>query len=229
MARNTQLTLLIDMLRAEVGHSQSAASGLNYREGLMSTLRIRQERLYAAYEWEHLKVNRVVDLAVGSRTYAFPSDLNFERVSEAHYQSATGKWTPISYGIDIEQYNIVDSLSGHRRDRVERWGYEDPSMLEVWPIPATAGGKIRLHGSRLLRPLLADSDRCDLDDVLIVLFSAAHIMARQKDSGASLKLQEAQEHYLSLRGQPISAREMFILGGGEDPSESVYQSRELTV
>lgn len=231
MARNTQLLQLLDRLRAEISHSQSPALGQNAREGLIAILQGRQERLYQDWEWPFLKVDRDVTLSAGSRTYGFPSDMNYERIKTVSYlPEPGGRWIEVKHGIGPEQFNVVNSLTGQRGSPVRRWQWYEDNTFEVWPIPATNGGLMRFNGIRHLRPLLADGDRADLDDTLIVLYSAARILQRQKSADAGQVLEEAKSHYLKLRGQPIGSAQTFIMSGHDpDDATSFVHNRELQI
>lgn len=233
MARNTQLTQLVNRLRAEVAHSQSAALGQNAREGLIGILQGRQQRLYEEHDWPHLIVDRDITLAAGSRTYGFPSDMVYERIKSVSYRASNGgKWLPVTHGIGDAQMNATDSDALSRGEPVKRWEWRDPDMLEVWPIPIQNGGTLRLNGVRALRPLIADSDRADLDDTLIILYSAARILARQKSPDAGQVLEEAKAHYRALRGQPVATKQTFIMGAhdpDDDCLDGFVHNRELTI
>jgi len=233
MARGTQLTILIDQLRAAIGHSQNAALGQNFRPGMIVALQKEQERLYRLWDWTHLKIKREVTMAAGSREYAMPSDIEPERAMSAWFREAAsigaGGWKPISYGITLDHYNVSDSGNvSVRNDPVRAWMIVE-NQIEVWPRPATDGGKLMIEGIKKLGPLTADNHTADLDDGLIVGFVAARMLAKQKDPSASRVLEEAQSLYLRLIGAPVARQQTIIMGGGVDPSEGAYHDWELQV
>jgi hypothetical protein len=70
---------------------------------------------------------------------------------------------------------------------------------------------------RAIKQLTAISDDagggCILDDDLLVLFSAAEILARLKSADAQAKQTLAQSHYRNLRASTMK-KDMFIMGNG---------------
>lgn len=216
MARGTTLGELLMMLREEVGDATSAALGQNTLPGYKRTLRRTQEFLWGDYAWPHLRVLREETLQAGQRYYSFPADLAFDRVENTHIRW-DDNWSPVHYGIEQCHYNLSDPELDNRDDPVARWQAYEDDQFEVWPLPATNGLRLRFEGIRKLKPLIADDDRADLDDNLIVLFSAAEILGRKKASDGQAKAQVAGRLYRQLKGQQ-SKNDMFIMGGGVDPA-----------
>ena len=206
MARNVSLGQLIDDVRAEAGHSLQANLGVAMREVLVKVIQRQQRRLWEDYDWTFLKVHRDVAVQAGQRYYSFPSDLVLERIERVEFKYGD-RWVPVEYGIGREQYDLHDSDRGVRAFPVERWQEHEGDMLEIWPIASqdgsltTSSNILRYHGIRKLRPLVAESDLADLDDTLLVLYSAAEILAREKAADATLKLQMAEKHYARLKAR----------------------------
>jgi hypothetical protein len=74
--------------------------------------------------------------------------------------------------------------------------------------------------------LSANADTCVLDDLLIVQWTAAKLLARMKSSDAGAMLNEAQETLKKLLGGDNSASQVFNMGGSRhgalrdrDPSQ----------
>jgi hypothetical protein len=228
MARGKQLIQLIDDLRAEIGHSQNAALGQNFVAGLKSVLRRQQEALYGEHDWEHLKCYRNIDMQAGQREYNFPADIDPDRVLKAWFRSSSAaRWVKVPYGITQEHYDASDSDDPNvRQDFVRRWQQNELGQVEVWPRPATNTGQLRFRALRRLRPLIADADTADLDDILIVLHSAAEFLAKQKSADAQLKLQKAQARFKTVKANaPDAKNEPFVMGGGCDPTEGEHEYR----
>lgn len=218
MARGTTLGQLVLMLREEIGDATSAAQGQNNLPHLKQVLRRTQEFLWNDHSWPHLRVQRFEVLQAGERYYSLPEDLSFDRVEGVPdcWIQYDETWRPVCYGITPEMYNISDPEKNEREDPVTNWQVYEDDQYEVWPLPATNGYRLRFEGIRKLRPLLADSDRADLDDNLIVLFAAAEILARRKSADAEAKRTLAGRLYQTLKGAQ-SKKKMFIMGGGYDP------------
>jgi hypothetical protein len=219
MARNVSLGVLIDDLRAEAGHSLQANLGVQMRDVLVKVLQRQQRRLWEDYDWTFLRVERDIAVAAGQRYYNFPTDLNLERLERVEFKYGD-RWIPVDYGIGRHQYDTHDSDRDVRAFPVERWKEHDNDQIEIWPIPSQNGSTVtvsnilRFTGIRKLRPLVAESDVADLDDTMLVLFSAAEILAREKSEDASLKLQLADAHYKRLKARN-SKSETFSLTGGD--------------
>jgi len=219
MARNVSLGVLIDDLRAEAGHSLQANLGVQMRDVLVKVLQRQQRRLWEDFDWTFLRVERDVAVAAGQRYYNFPVDLTLERLEKVEFKYGD-RWIPVEYGITRREYDTHDSDRGVRAFPIERWKEADNDQIEIWPIPsqngstATSSNILRFTGIRKLRSLVAESDLADLDDTLLVLYSAAEILAREKSNDAKLKLDMANQHYKRLKGRNAKS-ETFSLADGE--------------
>jgi hypothetical protein len=217
MARGTSLSQLRDQLRAEIGASANPAMGTNAVHSMNLMLSRTQERLWNDFDWPFMVVDRDVPMQTGQRYYAFPSDLDFNRVFQTDVKySAT--WRTVGYDIGVEQFNFMDSDEGERQDPVLRWQHTGDVQFEVWPIPASNDTIIRFKGVRNLKPLVMDTDVCDLDDKLIVLFAAAEMLAHNKAADADTKAALATSYYARLRGNSMKSG-MFTYGGGSGDSK----------
>lgn len=225
MARGTTLGQLVNMLRAECGDATSAALGQNTLPRYKQVLQRTQEFLWNDHTWPHLRVWREEVLQAGQRYYSWPSDLDFNRIeadkTAVRYDDT---WRPVLYGIDPEHYNAQDPELDERDDPVIRWQAYESDQFEVWPLPATNGLRMRFYGIRKLNPLIADTDRADLDDNLIVLFAASEIMAKKRGGDVDVKGAAAKRLYERLKGQQSKAG-MFVMGGGRDPASGPRYDR----
>jgi hypothetical protein len=231
--RGETLGQLLVELRAECGYSQNAAHGINNRESLVQVLKRTQRRLWSAWDWMHMRVSRDIPLMAGQRYYNVPVDLNYERIADDGGEvKFGGQWVPLCFGINERDYSIFDPRINSRSWPIQKWDVaEDPAdaggtvdargMIEVWPLPSDSGivggsleGNLRLTGIRSLNPMNVESDRCDLDSDLIVLYAAAEILARDRKSDADAKLQMAQQIFTQLKGNADKMRK-FKLGGDD--------------
>lgn len=217
MARGTQLLRLIADLRAETGRTQNVAAGVDEVENLKVVLQRNQELLYDEYEWPHLRVERTIDLAAGQRYYDFPADLNFDRVMDIKLKY-NNVYTDVERGIGFDDYSIYDSNATppERSFPTLKWDVRETGtveQLEAWPVPNQAA-KLHFFGTKKLAPLIQEDDRADLDDRLIVLFSAAEILARQKSNDARNKQSQAERRLMMLRRNSQSGSKMVQVGLG---------------
>ena len=205
------------MLRAEIGVSSNAQMGVNTTDQYDAMLSRVQKRLWMDHEWPWAIVNRDEPLLNGERIYSFPDDLEFDRVTNV-WVKYNEIWHPLEYGIGPAQYNTFDSDRGTGTNPVVRWQHTGDNMIEVWPIPQGDHQIIRLRGTKKLSPLVADTDKADLDDVLIVLFAAAEILARNGATDAPMKMAQATSHYNKLKGLALK-NDRFIYGGGDEKGD----------
>lgn len=217
------LGTLVTSLRYEVGHSPSPSAGLNQREMLVYILNRAQEELATTYDWPGLTVDRDIPLVIGTRYYAYPSDLPFDNVGEVWLVWST-LYGVLRYGIGPEQMALWNSNTGFTSWPVERWQHNtDQNLIELWPIPSeapaatpsTQAALIRVRGTKLIPWMVADADTCVLPATAIVLFAAAEVLAREGAKDAPLKLQKANEYVRRLRVRQSSHKAIpFIIGGG---------------
>lgn len=223
MARGTTLGQLVVMFREEVGDATSAALGQNNLPHVKRLLRRTQNFLWNDFAWPHLEVKVEKLMQAGERFYSFPVDgqLDFMRASTRVEIRQDDRWRPVDYGITGEHYNAVDPELDVRDDPVRRWNVYQDDQFEVWPLPATNGLRMRFTGTRLLRPLVADTDVADLDDDLIVLFAAVEQLGRRDAKDAKAKENIATRLYNRLKGQQTANKGgMIVMGGGSDPRQN---------
>lgn len=224
----------IRLLRAEIGHSTATTVGMNTEDSLQVALERTQERLWEEWDWPHMEVTRDIPLVAGQRFYNVPVDLHYERIKKAELCWGTS-WIDLEPGIDQRAYNTFDSDRDQRSWPVSRWDKtEDPQdtagnidargMIEVWPIPSKSAdpnstdGTLRLTGTRVLGRFSQNSDRCELDHNLIVLYAAAEFLARKKAPDAQMKLSQAGQLLMKLRGNGQKIKS-FQMGQCEDDDE----------
>ena len=99
--RNTAtLAQLVLMVRAEAGHSLSAAQGQNTIDVIKALIARTQVELWTAYQWPTLKIRADTQTQQGGYLYNFPAGFSFEQVREVWTaQSASYAWTPVTFGI----------------------------------------------------------------------------------------------------------------------------------
>jgi hypothetical protein len=210
---------LLDGLRAACRISLVAANNIQVRDSQVKALQLKQEWFWGDFAWPHLRVNRDLDMQNGQRYYDMPTDLDIDRIShiEARMDSA---YRPMHPGIDACHYAAYDSDLDQRGWPVTRWQITEGEMIEVWPIPnvdfdpVSLDGRMRITGIRTLRPLVADTDRADLDDQLLIKSCAADYLAATGAKDAQLKLDEANRLYVKLRGR-LMPRKKFTIGQTE--------------
>lgn len=225
MPRGTTLANLRTMLKAELAVDSDSTVSPGGDDVLNATLAAQQRWLACEYDWPFLEVRQDVSMAPGQRYYDFPLSggnlvFNMEREIRAEcYWS--NLWYSVENGIKAINYNTLNPELGQKLDPVLRWQPYNgtpvapattTTAFEVWPLPATAT-RLRLTGQRTLNTLAADTDKADLDDLLIVLFSAAELAARYGDQSAAAKAKRAEMRLQRLRGGIVGPNKVFSMRG----------------
>lgn len=232
MARGTQFSTLVTMLRSELRRSTSVAVGVDDLASLKQTLSRTQETLYDSFDWPHLRqISSLIPLSAGQRYYDVPSTFNFDRIERA-VVFYNDRPYDIERGIDFEQYATYNSDNDERADPAQKWDIRwtgTREQIEFWPIPASNDGSAQYRSIRKLRTLVNDSDPCDLDDQLIVLFAAAELGAGAEMKDAGAKLQLAQARLAVLKANAKSTYKSTKIGlkpaTGEVPAQVVVRVR----
>ncbi len=218
MARKKTLVNLLDGLRAACRMSLNAAHNSQHRDAQIKMLQEKQEFFWGDFAWPHLRVDRFINVQAGQRYYDMPADLDIDRIS--HIEVRFGQaYNRLRWGIDAPQYAAFDSELDQRSDPIQRCKITEDEQLEVWPIAqtdfdaTTLEGRMKITGIRTLLPLVADSDRADLDDQLLILSCAGDYLAASGAKDAQLKIDQANRLYLKLKGR-LMPRKRFSIGQG---------------
>lgn len=227
MARGTTLSRLLDMYRSACRLSLNAAHNSQVRETQIRALQTKQAWLWGDFDWPHLQVKRFLALADGQRYYDIATatnengdvanDFAVDRIVAVDVRYS-GTYVPLGPGIDDGHYAAHDSELDGRAWPPQRWKLTEDEQIEIWPIPDqatdadTLEGRIRLTVIRNLAPLIADGDRADLDDNLIVELAAADYLAATGAQDAQLKIDQATRAYTKRKGQltPRKKHTLFV-------------------
>lgn len=223
MARGTQLLKLVEMLREEINRATSVAVGNDDLASLKNKLTRTQEVLWGEYDWPFLRqVFPVKVLQAGERYFDFPVGLSVDRIDDNDGPDGPGVviWysnfpVPIKRGIGFSEYAIFNSDAGIRQEPALAWDVRwtgTSEQIEIWPIPVSNSTSIQFKGIRKLRPLIADSDVCDLDDQMIVLYAASEILARQGSAAAGQVAAIAKARFNRAKARSKSAGPTYRLG-----------------
>lgn len=226
MARNKSLLQLLKQLRAELRSSQNAAHNASVRDTHVALLQAKQEELWEDHDWPHLRIRRDVPLSAGQRYYDFNHLIPIDRLERIDYRWGDD-WQKLCFGIGSEQYTQWDSDRDERSEPVTHWRVHEDEQVEVWPIPSQNGDAtslenyIRLEGIRALRPLVAEEDKADLDDRLIVYSVAAELKAEKGADDAALALKKAMDRKNALVGN-MSKIKNWSLSAPQPPEHRPY-------
>lgn len=217
MARGSTLVKLLDDLRAELHLSLNPALNNQVRDKQVKFLQSTQEWLWEDFTWPHLRAFRNYALQAGQYLYDISNDFDIDRIEKIEVK-VSGRWLPLDPGIDARHYALHDTELGQRASPIRRWRIAENEQIEVWPIPDTNGdpvlleGYIKVTGIRRLRPLIADSDRCDLDSQLIYLYAAAKSAPATQEGKFALSL--ANKRLSKIKGNLTPRRQFKMFGVG---------------
>jgi hypothetical protein len=214
------------MFKAEVGWNLQSGVAVAQDTEVNKLLAQMQQWLWSQYQFPFLYSHQDVAVSNGSRYYNYPAliSLDYPTMVETKWGQL---WYPVDYGISGTEYESVDPDRGETLDPVSRWQVYSATQFEVWPQPATAQ-TLRFWGTRLLAPLVAETDVCDLDDLLIVLFAAAEKLKRAKQPD----WQDRQGRAIALFNRLKTANRpdtIFALSGKDDGSISYRFGRRRII
>ena len=214
MARGTALSVLRQMLKAELG-DYSAANSARDSE-LNQLLSNKQLQLVHEVEWAFLVRRWEVSVPAGQQFTAFPTteidngttcNISLDHILLVEVLDGS-LWQPVLYGIGEEQYNTYDFEhdTSAKADPVTRWRVSTnatdtaANKFEVWPVPETTQ-TMRFTGQRVVGALAADTDKAELDDMLLVLGVACDKLLRTQQADAQSKTVQFQRLLQRLRAR----------------------------
>ncbi|TGT76146.1 MULTISPECIES: hypothetical protein [unclassified Mesorhizobium] len=227
--RGTTLVKLLDDLRAEARLSLNPAHNAQNRSSQVKALQREQERLWEDFDWPHLRIYPQQPVQAGQRYYETPENMLIDRIERVEI-FLDGLWRKLEPGIDACEYSAWNSDLDARSWPPRKWKFNEDEDIELWPIPninadpVTMNGMLRITGIRNLSPLVADDDRADLDDIMLVGFCAAKILASTGAKDAKLTLDAANARYARLRGRLTPRTQYKMFGTGEVP-----RAREIVI
>lgn len=221
MARKKTLVKLVDDLRAEIRASLNPAHNSQAHDAQVKLLQRTQDWLWEDYDWPHLKIERLYPAQAGQRYYDFGTDFDLERINSIVFK-VNGRWAPVHPEITDTHYLAHDSDLGARGWPIRAWRVSENDQVEAWPIAdqngvaATLEGYFKVKGVKSLAPFVADTDRADLDDRMIVLYAAAELLGAKE---GQTKLSLANDRRATLQGRLTKKTrfQMFGVGGDTAP------------
>lgn len=209
MARGTQLLELRKMLRAEAGHSTLVSSGIDNIPALDQKIRRTQTMLYDDYDWPFMETKPYLDILAGEQYYDL-AEMQLESIQKIILWY-NGQPREITRGIGAAQYAQYNSGIDQRSSPIRNWDIVSTGditskianleQLEVWPKPDVDGMQLQFYGKRKLRPLIANNDVCDIDDLCIVLVAAADLLASQEDPSAKRVEAAANKRIMQMKSR----------------------------
>jgi len=216
--RGNRLSAVRRILKAHLGvvisEGYDTADDALYNQLLSS----KQTQMATEWNWEFLKDKWDAQVGAGARYVAQPTKTitgindRFNTDNEVlAFTKYSEIWQPVDYGIDEDDYNILDPELNQQQDPILKWQYVGNNQIEIWPIPASAA-RIRFEGFRIPSPLVSDDDLVDLDDELLCLYVAAERLAKAESQDAQTKFAAAEKRLMKLRGAVTTKDEGIQMG-----------------
>lgn len=233
MPRGTALSTIVTMLKAEVGDfsGTNAARDSELKQLLFN----KQSQLLLEVKWPFMVRRWDAAVPAGGRFVTFPTvdadygetcTINFDQVDSVEVQWNNQRY-PVLNGIGSNEYNIQDPLLGQASDPIQRWRQASntvepspatSSQFEVWPLTVSPQ-VIRFTAERLPQAFTNNTDKADLDDMLLVLGVAADILTRTKQPDAKLKGELFARRLQQLRSGNPTVDRVRILGGSDERAD----------
>ena len=219
------------MLNCECG--QEMDETISTADVAVNNQLLNNQQIFLDNQHSYLRGKTVVTLqgTVGGQYYALPAGIDFDRLEEPVYTNVVNVRYPLQYGITQDDYNVFRSDLGVQASPVLRWqriNVASVLQIELWPIPSVAQG-IVFTGLLPLTPMVSDSDTCVIDDMALVLFTAAELQARKGMGDAQAKGAKAKAYLDTLKAGFESRYDTFNLAGVTDNWNAMRPRRRPTV
>lgn len=219
MARQTALSTLVSLLKAETG--KSLTIGTQQDATFKQLFANVQNWLAGAHDWPFLSDHWDVQMGVGTRVHAVPTSsynggtantytINFERPVVPRLKWGQ-HWYPVEWEIGVGEMNVWDSDRTETGTPIQRIKMINADRFEVWPIPSEAQ-TLRFEAQRNVAALAVDADKADLDDLLLVYFCAADVLAKEGSRNAQISLTKATQRLAQLQASYPVRSARYILG-----------------
>jgi hypothetical protein len=215
------------MVRAEIGQTMSTSIATAGDAGMNAMLSNVQLLYSTLRDWPFLRRKWDVACGQGDRYKSFPTQdirgstatLNTERpfIVKVLFNTI---YQDVAWGIGDEEFDIRNSDLGQQEDPIQRIDYATniaetahADEFEIWPLPTTAQ-TLRFYGQRQPYVLAAETDKADLDDLLLVYSVAAELLYRtsEHEKEADDKAGKAAARLNFLTGAYPNRTEKLILG-----------------
>lgn len=221
MPVGTKLSVLRQMLYSEVGDEMDETISPSLIPSYNQKLNNQQAFLFAQHSY--LRGKTVVNLQanIGQQYYSLPSGIDFDHLEQPTYTNVSNFRYRIANGITQEDYNLFRSDLGVMASPVMKWqliniiiATVETLQIELWPIPSVSQ-TIIYTGILPLTTMVADTDTCVIDDLALVLYTAAEILARKGAGDAQAKGAKAKAHMDAIRAAFPSQFEVWNISGQE--------------
>ncbi len=121
------------------------------------------------------------------------------------------------FGINTDDYNIFNPDLNVTATPIMKWDQVNVNgvlQIQIWPISNTQQ-TLEFSGLLPITQMVSDTDTCVIDDMALVLFTAAEILAKRQSGDAQAKLAKATSYVASIRAGKPSRYETFVISGDD--------------
>lgn len=217
MAVGTSLSDLRKFLNAEIEDEMDETvsnSGITRKNQLLNN---SQKFLANQHNYLLGKVRAVLPLTAQQRYYDLPSGIDLAHLDKPTYVNLNNWRYQVNFGINTNDFNIFNSDQSVTAVPVMKWDLVNVGsalQIEVWPIPSSVMS-LEFSGVMLVTDMVNDADTCVIDDMAIVYFTSAGILAKRGTGDAQSALAKFNAYIASIRSGKSSRYETFNIGGGE--------------
>lgn len=228
MPVGTQLATLRQMLYAECGEEMNETISPALKSVYNQLL--NNQQLFLDNQHAYLRGKVVVGLqgVVGQQYYNIPTGIDFDRLEQPTFTNVASFRYRIGYSIGQEEYNLYRSELGVTASPVMKWQIvtvNGTQQIELWPIPSVAQ-VIEFTGSLPLSPMVNDTDQCVIDDLVLVLFTAAERLSRQQKADAPAKAAKASLALSGVRAGLPGRFEVWNMSGQAPKFDGFYKGND---
>jgi len=217
MAVGTTLVQLRKMLNAEIEDEIDETisnAGITRKNQLLNNM---QQFLWNQHDYLRGKVRVEAPIPADTQYCDLPTGIDLDHLDKPTYVLMNNWRYEVQFGIKVTDYNVFNSSLGVKSQPIYKFDFvnvDGTLMMEVWPI-STVDQTLELSGILPLTQMVSDSDTCVVDDMAIVLFVAAEILAKRGAGDAQAKLAKATAYINSLRSGKPSRYETFNIAGND--------------
>ena len=229
MPVGTQLSVLRQMLNAECGEEMDES--ISPARVAINNQLLNNQQAFLFAQHSYLRGKTVVSLpgVVGQQYYNVPAGIDFDRLEQPTFTNVNNFRYRVGYGIGQEEYNLFRSDLGVTASPVMRWQMVNVPVasvltlqIEMWPIPSVVQSLI-FTGLLPLTIMVNDSDTCVIDDLALVLFTAAEILARKESGDAQAKGAKSKAHMDSMKAAFPIKYEVWNISGEQPRFDEFYK------
>ena len=223
MAVGTTLANLRKYLNAEIEDEMDegvANAGIDRKNQLLNA-----NQLFLANQHTYLrgKTWASVPITPGSEFFDFPAGIDISHLDKPAFTIVANWRYKVYFGINPDDFNIFNSDLNVQAKPVMKWDWfnvDNVLKIRIWPI-SNAAQTLQISGLLPITPMVSDSDTCVIDDMAIVFFTAAQMLAKRGAGDAGAELAKANAYLASLRSGKPSRYETFNIAG-EDWGRRAY-------